>query len=90
MNQKRIFITGASGCIGHYITTALIHHTNHELYLFVRNPEKLQIDPEIRPVQNRVTGSIFKVHINSCRLSTPRTVLVFTSRPDPWGREMRS
>jgi nucleoside-diphosphate-sugar epimerase len=24
MNRKRIFITGASGCIGHYIADALI------------------------------------------------------------------
>jgi nucleoside-diphosphate-sugar epimerase len=49
MNPKRIFITGASGCIGHYITEALIQETNHELYLLVRNPEKLRFDWEARP-----------------------------------------
>lgn len=47
--KKRIFITGASGCIGHYVTEALIQETDHELYLLVRNPEKLRLDLEARP-----------------------------------------
>ena len=42
--MKRIFITGASGCIGHYMTEELIQNTNHELYLLVRNPDRLQFD----------------------------------------------
>lgn len=41
MTPKRILITGASGCIGHYITEALLQETEYELYLLVRNPEKL-------------------------------------------------
>ncbi len=49
MTSKRIFITGASGCIGHYIAEALIQETNHELFLLVRNPEKLKFDYEARP-----------------------------------------
>lgn len=49
MNPKRIFITGASGCIGHYITQALIENTEHELYLLVRNPDKLRLDIKSRP-----------------------------------------
>ena len=49
MTPKRIFVTGASGCIGHYITEALIQETNHELYLLVRNPAKLGFDYEARP-----------------------------------------
>ncbi len=47
--KKRIFITGASGCIGHYLTEALIQETDHELFLLVRNPEKLRVDLEARP-----------------------------------------
>jgi nucleoside-diphosphate-sugar epimerase len=47
--MKRIFITGASGCIGHYFTEALIKNTNHELFLLVRNSEKLQFDWQARP-----------------------------------------
>lgn len=49
MTPKRIFLTGASGCIGHYITEALIQETDHELYLLVRNPDKLRFDCEARP-----------------------------------------
>jgi nucleoside-diphosphate-sugar epimerase len=40
--MKRIFITGASGCIGHYIVESLLQNTNHYLYLLVRNPDKLE------------------------------------------------
>ncbi|GAB1545443.1 NAD(P)-dependent oxidoreductase [Scytonema sp. NUACC21] len=49
MSQKRIFVTGASGCIGHYISETLIQQTDHELYLLVRNPKKLQVDTQARP-----------------------------------------
>jgi nucleoside-diphosphate-sugar epimerase len=46
---QRIFVTGASGCIGHYIAEALIQQTNHELFLLVRDPRKLKFDYEARP-----------------------------------------
>lgn len=46
---QRIFITGASGCIGQYIAETLIQNTSHELYLLVRNPEKLKINLYSRP-----------------------------------------
>ena len=49
MNSKKIFITGASGCIGHYLVETLIQQTNHELYLLVRNSNKLKIDCKVRP-----------------------------------------
>lgn len=42
-------MTGASGCIGHYLAEALIQQTDHYLYLLVRNPDKLQFDYESRP-----------------------------------------
>ena len=48
MSQKRILVTGASGCIGHYISEALIQETEHELYLLVRNPKKLQVETQAR------------------------------------------
>lgn len=49
MTPKRILVTGASGCIGHYLTEALIQETEHELYLLVRNSNKLQLDTHSRP-----------------------------------------
>ncbi len=47
--KKRILITGASGCVGHYISEALIQETQHELFLLVRNPQKLQLGSTLRP-----------------------------------------
>jgi nucleoside-diphosphate-sugar epimerase len=44
MSKKRIFITGASGCVGHYVSELLIQANEYELFLLVRNPEKLKID----------------------------------------------
>mgnify|MGYP006421313135 CR=1 FL=1 len=40
--MKTIFITGASGCIGHYIVQTLLRESDFHLYLLVRNPDKLQ------------------------------------------------
>ncbi len=45
----RILVTGASGCIGHYICEALIQQTEHELFLLVRDPAKLKLDVDVRP-----------------------------------------
>jgi len=59
--MKRIFITGASGCIGHYMTEALIQNTNHELYLLVRNPDKLQFDCNARPGIHILKGDMSRI-----------------------------
>lgn len=48
MQRKRILLTGGSGCIGHYLAEALIKETEHEIYLLVRNPAKLQFDYQYR------------------------------------------
>ncbi|NET03205.1 MAG: NAD(P)-dependent oxidoreductase [Symploca sp. SIO2B6] len=49
MTLKRILITGASGCIGQYITEALVQETEYELFLLVRNPLKLGFITQDRP-----------------------------------------
>lgn len=59
--MKRIFITGASGCIGHYMTEALIENTNHELYLLVRNPSKLQFNYQSRPGIHILVGDMSQI-----------------------------
>lgn len=48
MTVKRIFITGGSGCIGHYIADKLIKNTKHELFFLVRNPAKIKFDTQFR------------------------------------------
>ncbi|BAY43601.1 NAD-dependent epimerase/dehydratase [Scytonema sp. HK-05] len=61
MSQKRILVTGASGCIGHYISEALIQETQHELYLLVRNPKKLQVDTQARPGVTVLQGDMQEI-----------------------------
>jgi nucleoside-diphosphate-sugar epimerase len=61
MNSKKIFITGASGCIGHYMAETLIQQTNHELYLLVRNPDKLKFDWQARSGVNIIKGDMREV-----------------------------
>jgi len=56
LTPKRILVTGASGCIGHYISEKLIQETDHELYLLVRNPDKLGVDTTVRPGINVLQG----------------------------------
>jgi nucleoside-diphosphate-sugar epimerase len=40
---ERIFITGASGCVGHYLVESLLEQTDWDLYLLLRNPAKLKV-----------------------------------------------
>jgi nucleoside-diphosphate-sugar epimerase len=46
--MKKVFITGISGCIGHYVFDVLKNENLH-LYLLVRNPKKLRFDPNAFP-----------------------------------------
>jgi nucleoside-diphosphate-sugar epimerase len=61
MEPKRIFVTGASGCIGHYIADALIHQTPHDLFFFVRDPQKLRFDYNARPGITIIQGAMQEV-----------------------------
>jgi nucleoside-diphosphate-sugar epimerase len=61
MTSKRIFITGASGCIGHYVVDALIQQTQHELFLLVRDPSKLHINCEARPGIHLLQGDMLNI-----------------------------
>ncbi len=58
MHPKRIFITGASGCIGHYIANMLIQQTTHDLFLYVRDPQKLKLDYNARPGITVIQGDM--------------------------------
>jgi len=84
MTKKRILVTGASGCIGHYISEALIQNTNHELYLLIRNPNKLQVDTTVRPGITILQGDMQEIGKFSNLLKTiDMAVLTATS----WGGE---
>ena len=47
--MKKIFVTGASGCVGHYLFDILSSNPDYQLYLLVRDPDKLKFDPEAFP-----------------------------------------
>ncbi|MBD2665011.1 NmrA family protein [Richelia sinica FACHB-800] len=84
MDKKRVLVTGASGCIGHYISEALITATNYELYLLVRNPQKLQVDTQFRPGITVLQGDMQTIHQFADLLQTiDIAVLTATS----WGGE---
>jgi nucleoside-diphosphate-sugar epimerase len=46
---QNIFIAGASGCVGHYVFRCLVADPQYHLHLLVRNPQKLQFDPDAYP-----------------------------------------
>ncbi len=56
--MKRILVTGASGCIGHYISDILMRETSHELYLLVRDRDKFKLDVSQRSGIHLIEGNI--------------------------------
>ncbi len=82
MSPKRILVTGASGCIGHYISEALIQKTDHELFLLVRNPNKLQVDIHARPGITVLQGDMLKVNLFADLLPTIDTAVLTATA---WG-----
>ncbi len=66
----RILITGASGCVGHYVSETLIQNTDHELFLCVRNPAKLKLDPTVRPGIHIVTADMMEIEKQAELLKT--------------------
>ncbi|MEB3269650.1 MAG: NAD(P)-dependent oxidoreductase [Leptolyngbya sp.] len=81
-SPQRIFITGASGCIGHYLVEALLDTTPHELFLLIRNPAKLQFNWQDKPRLHVLSGDIRHIEAHGDLLKTMDTaVLAATS----WG-----
>jgi nucleoside-diphosphate-sugar epimerase len=48
MSQK-IFVTGVSGCVGHYVFDVISNDPDNLIYLLVRDPGKLRFDPNDFP-----------------------------------------
>jgi nucleoside-diphosphate-sugar epimerase len=82
--RRRILITGASGCIGHYLCETFIQHTDDELFLVVRDPNKLKVPIDSRPGINIVQADLRNLERLSELLSTIHcAVLVATGWGDP-------
>ncbi|NES88802.1 MULTISPECIES: NAD-dependent epimerase/dehydratase family protein [Okeania] len=82
MSHKRIFVTGASGCIGHYIVESLIQNTQHELFLLVRSPEKLKVDYKARSGVNLLTANLREIERFSDLLSEINVAILIATA---WG-----
>ncbi|OLP19367.1 epimerase [Leptolyngbya sp. 'hensonii'] len=82
--SQRIFLTGASGCIGHYMAEALIQETEDELFLLVRNPDKLKFDYNARPGITILQGDMRQIEEFADLLQTmDAAVLAATAWGDP-------
>src|SRR3989338_5619753 len=44
---KKIFVAGISGCVGHYLFDVLCENPNYELYLLVRDPQKIKFKAQL-------------------------------------------
>jgi len=56
--MKKIFITGASGCVGHYVFDQLVKNPDYHLYLLVRDPGKLMFNYNKFPNVTVIKGSM--------------------------------
>jgi nucleoside-diphosphate-sugar epimerase len=85
----RIFVTGGSGCIGHYIVDLLIKNTDHELFLLVRNPSKLKLkfNYNYRGGINIIQGDLSKILEYKDLLSTINIAILAATC---WGGEEES
>ncbi|APB32709.1 Nucleoside-diphosphate-sugar epimerase [Gloeomargarita lithophora Alchichica-D10] len=82
MTKKRIFITGGSGCVGHYLADMLINQTEHELFFLVRHPDKLKFNFQSRPGVHLVTGDLQNISPYIELLSTMNCVVLLATQ---WG-----
>lgn len=56
--MSRVFITGATGCIGQHVVEALLRETQHELVLAVRDPARLALSLNGRERVQVVVGDL--------------------------------
>ena len=59
--MEKIFITGASGCIGHYVIDQLLTEKDVELHLLMRNPKRCRFDYKQYPQIVIHEGSMEKI-----------------------------
>ncbi|ANV83755.1 epimerase [Picosynechococcus sp. PCC 7003] len=84
---KKVFITGASGCIGHYLAETFIYHTDYELYLLVRSPQKLRFNTEARGGIHVVQGDLLDIEQQAELLKTINVAILAATA---WGGAQES
>lgn len=85
--MMRVFITGASGCIGHYIADLFIKNTDYELFFLVRNPSKLKFNYNYREGITIIQGDLVNILDYQDLLSTINIAILAATC---WGGEEES
>ncbi|MCK5057249.1 MAG: NAD(P)-dependent oxidoreductase [Candidatus Aminicenantes bacterium] len=62
MKQKKIFITGISGCVGHYLFDLLANAPGVRLFLLVRSPDKICFSYKNNPRIEIINDSMQHIH----------------------------
>ena len=84
MRKSKILITGASGCVGQYISHWLLHNTDSELFLWIREPKKLTAFDPNHPKINLLIGDIRDSELFSKELKEiTRVIHTATAWGDP-------
>ncbi|MAR08094.1 MAG: NAD-dependent epimerase [Cyanobium sp. NAT70] len=82
--QARILVTGASGCVGQYISRWLLDHTEAELLLWLRDPQKLTAVPPNHPRIRLLIGDLRNTDRFIAELTTvTRLIHTATAWGDP-------
>jgi nucleoside-diphosphate-sugar epimerase len=87
MLKKNIFITGISGCVGHYVWDELKDKPDYHLYLLVRKPERLRFRHELLNRDNVtiIEGSMDHLPRHAELLKTMDAVIHMAT---DWGGDM--
>jgi nucleoside-diphosphate-sugar epimerase len=84
MTRRRVLVTGASGCVGHYVVDALVRETDHELFLLVRDPARLRVPWNTRPGVHLVVGDMRAIAEHAALLATLDAAVLTAAA---WGGE---
>ena len=82
--MSRILITGASGCVGQYVSRWLLDNSDAELYLWLREPSKLTAVPADHPRIKLLVGDLRDTDRFTSELATiHRVIHTATAWGDP-------
>ncbi len=59
-----IFVTGSSGCIGHYVVERFLNDARYQLVLLMRDPTKLKFDPAKFSNVSLVAGDLEHIEVH--------------------------
>ena len=87
MKKAQILITGASGCVGQYITSWLFENSEADLYLWLRDPKKLTAIDSSHPRINLLIGDLRQANSFKSELSRITRVIHTATA---WGNPKRA